>query len=167
MITHSTHRVRLWWKMSPIFGRISLPSSGDGNQWLLVSHDPSGSRDTSWRVTAGIMWTTPSVLQKYVPEFTEHINNIDSNIKFTMEEPENNTIALLDTKVTVQNDGSTNIQVYIKPTHTEQYLNWESNQPLENKRSVIRTLLGRVDQVVSEEQDKTEEKEQSCEVQQY
>ncbi len=103
---------------------------------------------------------TFTVLQKYdVSEFTEHINNIDKNIKFTIEEPENNAIAFLDTKVTVRNDGSTKIQVYRKPTHTDQYLNWDSNHPLEHKRSVIRTLLGRADQVVSEEQDKKEEKE--------
>ncbi len=103
---------------------------------------------------------TFTVIQKYnVSKFTEHINNIDSNIKFTIEEPENNAIAFLDTKVTVRNDGSTKIQVYRKPTHTNQYLNWDSNHPLEHKRSVIRTLLGRADQVVSEEQDKKEEKE--------
>ena len=29
VITHSTHRVRLWWKSSRIFSRLSLPSSGD------------------------------------------------------------------------------------------------------------------------------------------
>ncbi len=31
LMKHSAHRVRLWWKSSRIFGRISLPSSGDGN----------------------------------------------------------------------------------------------------------------------------------------
>ncbi len=56
---------------------------------------------------------TFTVLQKYdVSEFTEHINNIDRNIKFTIEEPENNAMASLNTKVTVRNDGSTKIQVY-------------------------------------------------------
>ncbi len=91
--------------------------------------------------------------------FTEHINNIDKNIKFTIEEPKNNAIGFLDTKVKVKNDGSTKTQVYRKPTHTDQYLNWDSNHPLKHKRSVIRTLLGQVDQVLSEEQDKKEEKE--------
>ncbi len=28
LMKHSAHRVRLWWKSSRIFGRISLPSSG-------------------------------------------------------------------------------------------------------------------------------------------
>ncbi len=32
LITHSTHRVGLWWKNSRIFSRISLPLSGDGNE---------------------------------------------------------------------------------------------------------------------------------------
>ncbi len=102
---------------------------------------------------------TFTVLQRHFSEFREHINNMDSNIKFNMEDPENNAIAFLDTKVTVKNDGSTKIQVYRKPTHTDQYLNWDSNHPLEDKRSVIRTLLGRADHVVSEEQDMKEEKE--------
>ncbi len=39
LITHSVHtESRFWWKNSQILGRISLPSSGDGNYWLLVSH---------------------------------------------------------------------------------------------------------------------------------
>ena len=32
-------------KCSLVFGRFPLPSSGDGNHWLLVSRDPSGSCD--------------------------------------------------------------------------------------------------------------------------
>ncbi len=70
----------------------------------------------------------------------------------------------MDTKVTVKNDASINIQVYRKPTHTDQYLNWDSDHPLEHKRSVIRTLLRWADQVVSEEQDKKEEKEHAKKV---
>ena len=53
-MTHSAHRVKLWWKSSRIFSRISLPLSGDGNHWPLVSHDPSESCNTSWRMTAGM-----------------------------------------------------------------------------------------------------------------
>ncbi len=38
---------------------------------------------------------TFTVLEKCeVSKFTKHINNIDSNIKFTMEEPENNALAV-------------------------------------------------------------------------
>ncbi len=50
LMKHSAHRVKLWWKSSQIFGRISPPSSGDSNQWSLVSHDPSGPYDTNGHI---------------------------------------------------------------------------------------------------------------------
>ena len=55
----------------------------------------------------------------------------------------NGAIPFLDTLVTPLADNSLSFQVYRKPTHTDQYLQWESYQSLSSKYSVIGTLTHR------------------------
>ena len=77
-------------------------------------------------------------------EFLEHINKIDPAIKFTMEGTQGNgAIPFLDTLRTPQADGSLSITVYCKPTHTDQYLQWDSHHSLSAKYSIIGTLTHR------------------------
>ena len=47
--------------------------------------------------------------------------------------------------------------VYRKSTHTDQYLHFSSHHPLQHKLSVIRTLLDRSTNIVTEEQDRKQE----------
>jgi regulator of replication initiation timing len=64
---------------------------------------------------------------------------------------------MLDTLISRKPDGGIKFQVYRKPTHTDQYLQFESHQPMEHKLGVIRTLKHRANTIVSEEEDlKTE-----------
>ena len=49
----------------------------------------------------------------------------------------------LDTLVTPQRDGSLATTVYRKPTHTNQYLQWDSHHAITNKYSIISSLLHR------------------------
>ena len=53
---------------------------------------------------------------------------------------EDGTIPFLDTIVKPEEDGSLSITVYRKPTHTDQYLQWDSRHNLSAKFSVINTL---------------------------
>ena len=55
----------------------------------------------------------------------------------------NGAIPFLDTLITPQADNSLSITVYHKPTHTDQYLQWDSHHSLSAKCSVIGTLTHR------------------------
>jgi len=56
-------------------------------------------------------------------------------------------------------DGNIKLLMYRKKTHTDQYLNFMSHRPLQQKLGVIRTLLNRSENVVTEEEDRRQEEE--------
>ena len=94
-----------------------------------------------------------------VDEFTQHINSQNQHIKFTVERESNGMLPMLDAKIMRREDGSLKVSVYRKPTHTDQYLSFGSHQPLQHKLGVIRTLTHRADTIITEPQDKEEEKD--------
>ena len=72
--------------------------------------------------------------------FLQHINSVDPAIRFTVEDnKEVGSIPFLDTIVKPEADGSLSISVYRKPTHTDQFLQWDSHHHLSAKFSVIQT----------------------------
>ena len=88
---------------------------------------------------------------------TSHINNIDDHIQFTTEPETQGKLPFLDLCVTVLDDTSTKITIYRKPTHTDQYLNFNFHHPLIHKRSVVRTLTTRAQLYVSTAEDRKAE----------
>ena len=89
--------------------------------------------------------------QAYKQAFLDHINSIDPAIKFTVEGTQGNgTIPFLDTLVTPLADNSLSISVYHKPTHTDQYLQWDSHHSLSAKYSVVGTLTHRAKTVCTD-----------------
>jgi len=91
-----------------------------------------------------------------VTQLTEHLNSVDStgSIRFTYEEE-----TVLDTLLIRKEDGNIKLLVYRKKTYTDQYLNFMSYHPLYHKLVVIRTLLNRCENVVTEEEDWRQEEE--------
>ena len=82
--------------------------------------------------------------------FLQHINSVDPAIRFTVEDnKEDGSIPFLDTIVKPEADGTLSITVYRKPTHTDQYLQWDSHHHLSAKFIVIHTLSHRVSTVCS------------------
>ena len=102
--------------------------------------------------------TFASLHEYAIEEFTLYLNSRNPHIQFTREVEENNCIPFLDVCVNLMEDATVKTTVYRKPTHTDQYLNWDSNHPLDHKRSVVRTLLNRAETHVSDPLDRHTEK---------
>ena len=91
--------------------------------------------------------------QKHSQQFLHHINTQDPNIQFTVEEPDQHgPLPSLDTKVTPGPNNTLSTTVYRKPTHTDQYLHWNSNHFVTAKHSVYNTLAHRAMVVSSDQQ---------------
>ena len=103
---------------------------------------------------------TLEVIKKGQAEnLTNHLNSVDESgsIKFTHEEETNGSIPFLDTLI-VRTGDRVKLKVYRKKTHTNQYLSFHSHHPLHHKLGVVRTLLDRCEGIVTEEEDRKEER---------
>nr|VZI39585.1 unnamed protein product [Spirometra erinaceieuropaei] len=67
--------------------------------------------------------------------FKERLNSVFPDIQFTMEEEENNQLALLDVLVCRNYCGGLKTKVFRKATNTTQILNFNGNHPISHKRS--------------------------------
>ena len=73
-----------------------------------------------------------------------NINSQDPYIQFTTEDPkEDESIPFLDTLLSWGPNNTPTTTVYHKPTHTDQYLHWNSNHFLTAKYSKYKSLTHR------------------------
>ena len=72
------------------------------------------------------------------------INTQDPHIQFTMEELDQEvSLPFLDTLVSPGPNNTLTTTVFRKPTHTDQYLHWDSNHFIVSKCSAFNTLVTR------------------------
>ena len=96
------------------------------------------------------MWMTHLSSTRKSINKTSHNNSINPAIHFTVEtNKEDGAIPFLDTIVKPEADGTLSITVYRKPTHMDQYLQWDSHHYLWAKFSVIHTLSHRAQTLCS------------------
>ncbi|XP_078357458.1 uncharacterized protein LOC144642366 [Oculina patagonica] len=84
-----------------------------------------------------------------VDSFLQHLNNQQPSIRFTMETENDCKIAFLDTTVSREPDGRLTTSVYRKPTHTDQYLAYDSHHPQSVKRGIVKCLYDRAKRLVT------------------
>lgn len=101
--------------------------------------------------------TIVALCKTLVDELMKHLNSIEPAIQFTHELEENRSLPMLDARANRTPTGTLEFSVYRKPTHTDQYLQFDSNQPLQHKLGVIRTLRHRCEQLCSTEEAKLKE----------
>jgi hypothetical protein len=94
----------------------------------------------------------PSQLQ----DFFSHLSSLMPSIQFTMEIDSVSAIAFLDVLV-IREEMTLATKVYRKPTHTGQYLSFNSNHPPNVKRGLILSLHNRASTIYQEQQDLVKE----------
>ena len=67
-------------------------------------------------------------------------------------------IAFLDTLVTREPDGKLHTSVYRKPTHTDQYLAYDSHHPQSVKRGIVKCLHDRAKRIITKPSGTAQEK---------
>ena len=78
-----------------------------------------------------------------IHEFHQHLNQQDVNIKFTIERYADPGLPFLDTLNKVCDDGTIQVSLYRKKTHTDKYLDFNSHHQKVHKAAVVRTLAHR------------------------
>ena len=88
--------------------------------------------------------------------FFAHINGIEPSIKFTMIKSyqKDGSICFLDVALNRSHTGVISTNICRKPTHSDRYLNFRSDHPIEHKSTVVNALAHRGNCLILNEGDK-------------
>ena len=153
-------RAALWasWRCSN--GDTTQPHSGKHLHGAFWNQGPWKQHHIPQAFGRGMWMTLLSSWKQHIKKsFFHHLNSIEEKIQFTAENTRaDGSLPFLDTLVTVEEDGSLSTSIYRKPTHTNQYLQWDSHHSIANKYSVINSLLHRANNICSNQEQKKKKK---------
>ena len=95
--------------------------------------------------------TLVAIHNDHIHPLHNYLNSIHPDIKWTIEVEQDRKIAMLDVTIIHNPNGSLSFDVYRKPTHTNQYIPFNSHQPLAHKLSTIHALTRRAALIPSTE----------------
>ena len=86
-------------------------------------------------------------------QFLSHLNSLDPNKQLTTKSlDQHGSLPFPDTLILQASNGTLITTVYRKPTHTDQYLHWDSHHNISNKYSVYNTLSHRAQYICCNQQ---------------
>lgn len=91
--------------------------------------------------------------------FLEHLNSMHKSISWTHEVMEESLLAYIDAQTEVEFDRSLSFKFYRKPTHTNQYLNFDSNHHIGHRLSVVKSMNIRAETLITKAEDINSEKD--------
>ncbi|BHF69297.1 hypothetical protein SprV_0301234100 [Sparganum proliferum] len=94
------------------------------------------------------------VKKDMLQHFHSLLNAVFPDIKFTMEEEQEQQLPFLDVLVRRNLNGELETTVYRKATNTTQLLSFHSNHPVAHKRSCVKTLFKRLQTHCSKQEDR-------------
>ena len=137
----------------------SVPSQPNCS-WKSLKPNPSNQPHTPSLLVRFVDDTLVIQEAEHSQQFLQHINSQEPNIQFTVKEPgTDGSIPFLDTKVKPGPNNTVHTTVYRKPTHTDQYLHWDSNHFITAENNVQNTLAHRVKVVSNTTEDLNKEME--------
>ncbi len=100
-----------------------------------------------------------SIIKKHaLDSFHNLLNSIDPDINFTIEHEQDGRLSFLDISVS-RNNGRLITNVYRKPTHTDNYLDFNSHHDKQHKISTAQTLLHRAASLPNTSEGRQQERE--------
>ena len=147
----------------PIGKSISKPIAGIYMHWFertYVFGENSSFRDkiVFWKRQMDDIFFVWNGTKEELELFVWHLNGFEYKIQFTLEVEKNRYLPFLDVGIT-RLDSKLVTKIYRKPTHTQKYINWNSNHPKNMLLGVLKGLVHRAHVLCDEKEDLLEELE--------